>query len=56
MAEYGQFTTESRDAVDRFRKDRAIDYAGNPRGLVDERFVEELRKAWRERQGKPQGE
>jgi uncharacterized Ntn-hydrolase superfamily protein len=53
LAEYGYFTTETRDAVDRFRKDRGIDYQGNARGLVDERFVEELRKAWRERRKAP---
>jgi len=46
IAVYGQFDTETREAVDRFRKDKGIDYDGNPRALVDERFVEELRKAW----------
>jgi len=55
LAEYGQFGADTRDAVDRFRKDKGIDYAGNPRGLVDERLIEALRKAWREKRGAPAG-
>jgi len=50
IAEYGQFGNETRDAVDRFRKDNGIDYAGNPKALVDEKFVDVLRHAWGARQ------
>jgi uncharacterized Ntn-hydrolase superfamily protein len=35
------------DAVDAFRKDQGLVFEGNPRGLVDERFVEALRAAYR---------
>lgn len=34
------------DAVDAFRKDHGLIFEGNPRGLVDERFVEALRAAY----------
>ncbi|HVR42905.1 MAG TPA: DUF1028 domain-containing protein [Thermoanaerobaculia bacterium] len=34
------------DAVDRFREDHGLDYEGNPAGLVDERLVAALRKAY----------
>jgi uncharacterized Ntn-hydrolase superfamily protein len=46
---YGRYDDDTRDAVDRFRKDAAIDYAGNPRGLVDDRLVEALRAAYHAR-------
>ena len=52
IAAYGQFDAETREAVDQFREEKGIDYDGNPRGLVDERLVEELRKAWRARPGR----
>lgn len=48
-AEFGQFGADTRDAVDRFRKEAKIDYTGNPRGLVDERLVDALRAAWQAR-------
>jgi uncharacterized Ntn-hydrolase superfamily protein len=44
-AEYGRYGADTRDAVDRFRKEANIDYAGNPPGLVDDRLVEALRAA-----------
>ncbi len=46
MAEFGFYDAEARDAVDRFRREAGMDYAGTPRGLVDERFVTALRKAY----------
>ena len=33
-------------AVDKFREDHGLKFAGNPRGLVDARFVEALRQAY----------
>ncbi|MEE8525502.1 MAG: DUF1028 domain-containing protein [Thermoanaerobaculia bacterium] len=33
-------------AVDKFREDLGLKFAGNPRGLVDARFVEALRQAY----------
>jgi hypothetical protein len=33
-------------AVDKFRQDRGLAYAGNPPGLVDERMVAALREAY----------
>lgn len=43
--EYAQFDAEAVAAVDAFRRDRKLNYAGNPPGLVDERFVAALRAA-----------
>ena len=44
--EYGRYDDEAMDAVDRFRADNALNYPGNPVGLVDARFVEALRAAY----------
>jgi hypothetical protein len=33
-------------AVDKFRADNALNYQGNPPGLVDQRFVDALRAAY----------
>lgn len=37
--QFAIYDAEAMDAVDRFRKDHAMDYDGNPRGLVDERLI-----------------
>ena len=47
--EYGQFDAETVAAVDKFRADKKLAYAGNPPGLVDERFVIALRAAYAEK-------
>jgi uncharacterized Ntn-hydrolase superfamily protein len=44
--EYAQFDAEAIAAVDAFRKQHKLSYAGNPPGLVDERFVTALRAAY----------
>ncbi len=44
--EYGSYDAEAIAAVDKFRADRKLDYAGSPAGLVDQRFVEALRAAY----------
>ena len=46
MHSFGAFDAEAIDAVDAFRKDRGLDYEGNPRGLVDAALVEALREAY----------
>jgi len=46
MHSFGAFDAETVDAVDAFRKDRGLDYEGNPRGLVDAALVEALREAY----------
>jgi uncharacterized Ntn-hydrolase superfamily protein len=46
MQSFGAFDAEAVDAVDAFRKDRGLDYEGNPRGLVDAALVEALREAY----------
>jgi uncharacterized Ntn-hydrolase superfamily protein len=46
--DFAQFDAETVAAVDRFRRDRKLDYAGNPPGLVDGRFVTALRAAYAE--------
>ena len=43
--EYSQFDAETIAAVDKFRADKALNYQGNPPGLVDPRLVEALRAA-----------
>jgi uncharacterized Ntn-hydrolase superfamily protein len=47
--DYAQFDAETIAAVDKFRADRKLAYAGNPPGLVDERLVAALRGAYLER-------
>jgi hypothetical protein len=44
--DYAQFDAETIAAVDKFRADRKLTYAGNPPGLVDERLVAALRAAY----------
>lgn len=43
---YAHYDEEAIAAVDKFRADKAMDYAGNPDGLVDARFVDALRAAY----------
>lgn len=47
--EYGAFDDETIAAVDKFRKDKSLDYQGNAPGLVDARFVDALRAAYIEK-------
>jgi uncharacterized Ntn-hydrolase superfamily protein len=47
--EYAQYDEETIAAVDKFRKDHALDYQGNAAGLVDARLVEALRAAYFEK-------
>jgi len=47
--DYAQYDEEAIAAVDRFRKDRGLDYQGNPAGLVDGRMIEALRAAYVEK-------
>jgi uncharacterized Ntn-hydrolase superfamily protein len=51
MKEYALYDAAAMDAVDAFRKDHNLVFEGNPRGLVDERFVEALRAAYQRRAG-----
>ncbi len=44
--DYSQFDGETVVAVDKFRADQKLTYAGNPPGLVDERLVTALRAAF----------
>jgi uncharacterized Ntn-hydrolase superfamily protein len=44
--DYAQFDEETIAAVDKFRADHALDYQGNPAGLVDARLIEALRTAY----------
>jgi len=47
--EYSVFDEEIIAAVDKFRKDKALDYQGNAPGLVDARMIEALRAAYFEK-------
>ena len=47
--EYAQYDAETMAAVDKFRADKALNYQGNPSGLVDERLVQALRAAYIEK-------
>jgi uncharacterized Ntn-hydrolase superfamily protein len=47
--QYAQFDEETGAAVDKFREDKGLAYAGNPPGLVDERLVSALRAAYQEK-------
>lgn len=47
--DFALFDAEVIAAVDAFRKDKKLDYAGNPPGLVDERLVKTLRAAYAEK-------
>jgi hypothetical protein len=44
--DYAQFDAETIAAVDTFRREHKLNYAGNPPGLVDERLVAALRAAY----------
>lgn len=48
--EYAHFDAETEAAVDEFRAANKLAFAGNPPGLVDERFVAALRAAYRDKQ------
>jgi uncharacterized Ntn-hydrolase superfamily protein len=47
--QYGQYDEETVAAVDKFREDRGLSYAGNPPGLVDERLTAALRAGYLEK-------
>jgi len=47
--DFGQYDDEAIAAVDKFRKDRQMDYQGNAPGLVDTRLVDALRSAYLEK-------
>jgi uncharacterized Ntn-hydrolase superfamily protein len=47
--EFAQYDEETIAAVDKFRADRSLNYAGNPAGLVDDRLVQALRAAFIEK-------
>jgi predicted DsbA family dithiol-disulfide isomerase len=47
--EYALYDDEAIAAVDRFRADRKLNYASNPPGLVDQRFVDALKAAYLEK-------
>ncbi|MFN2444425.1 MAG: DUF1028 domain-containing protein [Vicinamibacterales bacterium] len=47
--DYADYDAEAIAAVDKFRADRGLDYAGNPPGLVDARLVNALRAAYIEK-------
>lgn len=44
--QYALYDEEAMAAVDKFREDKGLNYAGNPAGLVDPRFVDALRDAF----------
>lgn len=44
--DYGNFDAEAVAAVDKFRAERKLDYAGTPAGMVDVRFIDALRAAY----------
>ncbi|HYO77153.1 MAG TPA: DUF1028 domain-containing protein [Thermoanaerobaculia bacterium] len=50
--QYAVYDAEAMDAVDRFRKEHGLEYEGNARGLVDERFVTALRERYYARERK----
>ncbi|MCC6988431.1 MAG: DUF1028 domain-containing protein [Acidobacteria bacterium] len=52
--DFAQFDAEAVAAVDKFRKDKKLDYSGNPPGLVDERLVKALRAAYAEKKSTAQ--
>ena len=47
--DYATYDDEAIAAVDKFRKDRQMDYQGDPPGLVDARLVAALRSAYFEK-------
>jgi uncharacterized Ntn-hydrolase superfamily protein len=53
---YALYDAETMGAVDAFREANALDHVGNPRGLVDRRFVDSLRAAYHAKTGASVGE
>jgi hypothetical protein len=47
--DYAQYDEETIAAVDKFRKDREMDYQGDAAGLVDARLIGALRAAYFEK-------
>jgi uncharacterized Ntn-hydrolase superfamily protein len=47
--QYAQYDAEAMTAVDKFRADHALNYQGDPAGLVDARLVEALKAAYLEK-------
>jgi hypothetical protein len=47
--EFALFDDETIAAVDKFRKDKGLDYQGNAPGLVDARLIDALRAAYIEK-------
>ncbi|MFP5247950.1 MAG: hypothetical protein ACLGH0_14750, partial [Thermoanaerobaculia bacterium] len=47
--QFAVYDAEAMEAVDAFRKANDLDFEGNPKGLVDERFVKVLREQYYER-------
>jgi hypothetical protein len=47
--DYATFDDETIAAVDKFRKDHAMDYQGDSPGLVDQRLITALRAAYFEK-------
>ena len=43
---FGYFDASVVEAVDKFRKQHGLDYTGNPPGLVDERFVQAVKREY----------
>ncbi len=50
---YAEYDAEAIAAVDKFREDKGLTYAGDPPGLVDERLVTALRAAYLEKRKTP---
>lgn len=50
---FALYDAEAMDVVDRFRKERGLDYEGTARGLVDERLVSALRDAYYAKTAQP---
>jgi uncharacterized Ntn-hydrolase superfamily protein len=48
--EFAQYDAEAIAAVDKFRQDKGLSFAGNPPGLVDERLVAALRTEYLQKQ------
>lgn len=52
LRNFGQYDAEAVAAVDKFREDNALNYTGNPPGLVDERLIASLTAAYRDKRKK----
>src|SRR5215831_10853864 len=51
--DYAQYDEETIAAVDKFRKDKNLDYQGDAPGLVDARLIDALRAAYLENKKRP---